>query len=59
MHTPGPWSTEIWSYDNGKRLVPTVQTSQDAIAQDGCDVHIPVEAAEAAIAKAEGTIDAP
>lgn len=32
-HTPGPWTVEPWSYDNGRRMVHTIQTKTDAVAQ--------------------------
>jgi hypothetical protein len=33
QHTAGPWRVELWKYDDGKRIVPTVQNDSDAVAQ--------------------------
>lgn len=32
-HTPGPWRAEPWTYDEGRRVVLTIQTDNDAVAQ--------------------------
>lgn len=48
-HTPGDWRLETWSYSDGKRLVPTIQTDKDAIAQV-LDLWPPDERAEEAAA---------
>ena len=32
-HTPGPWTVEPWTYENGNRTVLTIQTTKDAVAQ--------------------------
>lgn len=33
MYTKGPWKVETWTYENGKRSVPTITNGQDAVAQ--------------------------
>lgn len=39
-HTSGPWTIEDWTYENGKRVVTTIRTNADAIAQI-CDLWRP------------------
>jgi hypothetical protein len=32
-HTPGPWTVENWSYENGAKIVPTIKSGTDAVAE--------------------------